>query len=316
MWALWQSGQTEAKKFNLGFIRPQNLIALSKLAFNVGLHLGILRKVKSFICHSHLVMVHNAFSSTGLESNDLYVLGISCQEAEFQSLFIAADIQIGSIAIRYWLVLTVLLLLPSHFSAQFLSPRIVNALPDVVTVKIGDMQLENIPSGGYKVYQPVEHGIYDINVTSQGETKIVSTQSLDFGGAYTIVTHKVGILVDAKLFIDLPPNTVHITWQIPQYFVMTAGEMMFSMTGLEFSYTQAPKSMKSVLQAGWLLTVAFGNVIVLFIAATAPLAQWLEFLLFALLLFVVFIIFSIMAIFYVYVDSAENCVNKDLQQVQ
>uniref|UniRef100_UPI00358FF3B4 solute carrier family 15 member 2-like n=1 Tax=Myxine glutinosa TaxID=7769 RepID=UPI00358FF3B4 len=116
--------------------------------------------------------------------------------------------------------------------------RIVNALPDVVTVKIGDMQLENIPSGGYKVYQPVEHGIYDINVTSQGETKIVSTQSLDFGGAYTIVTHKVGILVDAKLFIDLPPNTVHITWQIPQYFVMTAGEMMFSMTGLEFSYTQ------------------------------------------------------------------------------
>ena len=41
---------------------------------------------------------------------------------------------------------------------------------------------------------------------------------------------------------------------------------MFSVTGLEFSYSQAPTSMKSVLQACWLLTVAFGNVIVVVIA--------------------------------------------------
>lgn len=34
--------------------------------------------------------------------------------------------------------------------------------------------------------------------------------------------------------------------------------------------------MKSVLQAGWLLTVAFGNVIVLIVAQVAPLEQvWL-----------------------------------------
>uniref|UniRef100_A0A8C4QSY6 Solute carrier family 15 member 1b n=1 Tax=Eptatretus burgeri TaxID=7764 RepID=A0A8C4QSY6_EPTBU len=189
--------------------------------------------------------------------------------------------------------------------------RIVNALPDVVTVEIGDTQWENIPSGGYKDYEAVERGIFNVNVTSQGKTKIVSTQLLDFGGAYTILAHKVGIQVDAKLFIDIPPNSVHIAWQIPQYFAITAGEMMFSITGLEFSYTQAPKSMKSVLQAGWLLTVAFGNIIMLLIAETALLAQWLEFLLCALLLFVVFIIFSIMAIFYVHVDSAENSMDKD-----
>lgn len=57
-----------------------------------------------------------------------------------------------------------------------------------------------------------------------------------------------------------------IVWLLPQYVVITAAEIMFSVTGLEFSYSQAPSSMKSVLQACWLLTVAFGNVIVVVIA--------------------------------------------------
>lgn len=65
--------------------------------------------------------------------------------------------------------------------------------------------------------------------------------------------------------IITPPNSVHILWLIPQYVVMTMGEVMFSVTGLEFSFTQAPASMKSVLQSVWLLTVAFGNLIVVLI---------------------------------------------------
>lgn len=63
-----------------------------------------------------------------------------------------------------------------------------------------------------------------------------------------------------------PPNNVHMMWLLPQYIVLTMGEVMFSVTGLEFSFTQAPASMKSVLTAGWLLTVAFGNLIVIIVA--------------------------------------------------
>ena len=33
-------------------------------------------------------------------------------------------------------------------------------------------------------------------------------------------------------------NTVSMFWQIIQYTVITAGEIMFSITGLEFSYSQ------------------------------------------------------------------------------
>lgn len=48
-------------------------------------------------------------------------------------------------------------------------------------------------------------------------------------------------------------------WQIPQYVIMTAGEIMFSITGLEFAYSQAPDSMKAVVQAAWLFTVSAGK---------------------------------------------------------
>uniref|UniRef100_A0A4W4GKX4 Solute carrier family 15 member 2 n=1 Tax=Electrophorus electricus TaxID=8005 RepID=A0A4W4GKX4_ELEEL len=117
---------------------------------------------------------------------------------------------------------------------------------------------------------------------------------LDFGASYTVILQ--------QKMEDVQANDVHIAWQIPQYVLLTAGEVMFSITGLEFSYSQAPVSMKSVLQAGWLMTVAFGNVIVLIVAEGAGLEQWMEFLLFAALLIAVSGIFSIMAYFYTYVD--------------
>ncbi|KAG7220316.1 hypothetical protein INR49_010150, partial [Caranx melampygus] len=125
---------------------------------------------------------------------------------------------------------------------------------------------------------------------------------LDFGASYTVIlTEETGKIV-MHVLEDVKANNVHIAWQIPQYVLITAGEVMFSITGLEFSYSQAPANMKSVLQAGWLLTVAFGNVIVLIVAEGAGLEQWKEFLLFAGLLLGVCIIFSIMAFFYTYVD--------------
>uniref|UniRef100_A0A669D902 Solute carrier family 15 member 1 n=1 Tax=Oreochromis niloticus TaxID=8128 RepID=A0A669D902_ORENI len=105
---------------------------------------------------------------------------------------------------------------------------------------------------------------------------------------------------------DIEPNSVHMALQIPQYFFITAGEVMFSVTGLEFSYSQAPSNMKAVLQAGWLFTVAVGNFIVLIVAEIAKLPnKWAEYVLFASLLVLVCIIFSIMAYFYTYIDPSE-----------
>jgi POT family proton-dependent oligopeptide transporter len=53
-----------------------------------------------------------------------------------------------------------------------------------------------------------------------------------------------------------------VWWQIFAYVVLSAAEVLVSITGLEYAYTQAPKSMKSTMTAIWLLTVAAGNLFV------------------------------------------------------
>ncbi|MCH2114140.1 MAG: POT family MFS transporter [Pirellulales bacterium] len=50
-----------------------------------------------------------------------------------------------------------------------------------------------------------------------------------------------------------------IAWQLYAYVLLTCAEVMISITGLEFSYTQAPKKMKSVVMALWLFSVSLGN---------------------------------------------------------
>ena len=85
--------------------------------------------------------------------------------------------------------------------------------------------------------------------------------ALSFGAAAIVQT-----------FVDrggAPPSAL---WQLPQYVLLTVGEVLVSVTGLEFSYTQAPKAMRSTIMSLWLLTVALGNLL------TAVLTRlvWLE----------------------------------------
>ena len=55
--------------------------------------------------------------------------------------------------------------------------------------------------------------------------------------------------------------TVSILWQAVAYFVLTAAEVMVYGTGLEFSYSQAPKNMKSFIMGLFLLSISAGNLI-------------------------------------------------------
>ena len=51
----------------------------------------------------------------------------------------------------------------------------------------------------------------------------------------------------------------HIGWQLLAYLVLTSAEVMISITCLEFSYTQAPKKMKSFIMAFFMMSIAAGN---------------------------------------------------------
>lgn len=54
-----------------------------------------------------------------------------------------------------------------------------------------------------------------------------------------------------------PPPT--IWWQLLAFLILTTAEVMVSITCLEFSYTQAPKKMKSLVMGLFLLSSAIGN---------------------------------------------------------
>ncbi|MCH9699295.1 MAG: POT family MFS transporter [Gammaproteobacteria bacterium] len=56
-------------------------------------------------------------------------------------------------------------------------------------------------------------------------------------------------------------NQPHIGWQFLAYLILTASEVMVSITCLEFSYTQAPRPMKSFIMAFFMLSVALGNLL-------------------------------------------------------
>ncbi len=66
----------------------------------------------------------------------------------------------------------------------------------------------------------------------------------------------VSAWIENQLAAGLKPN---IAWQMPAYALLTAGEIMVSITGLEFAYTQSPRHMKAMVQALYLLSISAGN---------------------------------------------------------
>jgi POT family proton-dependent oligopeptide transporter len=97
----------------------------------------------------------------------------------------------------------------------------------------------------------------------------------------------------------------HINWQFLAYIVLTLGEAMVSITGLEFSYTQAPNTMKSSVMALWLLTVASGELFVglvnkwiLGAGAVHKISDYQYFTFFTWLMFGAAVVFVVVACFY------------------
>lgn len=100
---------------------------------------------------------------------------------------------------------------------------------------------------------------------------------------------------------------VHILWQSLQYILMTAAEVMISITGLTFAYTQAPKSMKSTIMSFWLLTVFIGNLLTAFIVKIAvfPVNTGNFYMLFAGFIFIAGLIFAFLVRNYKVRDAME-----------
>jgi len=56
-------------------------------------------------------------------------------------------------------------------------------------------------------------------------------------------------------------QTPSIGWQLVAYVIITAAEVLVSITALEFSYTQAPRKTKSFIMALFLMSASLGNLV-------------------------------------------------------
>ncbi|KAH8287396.1 hypothetical protein KR054_006686, partial [Drosophila jambulina] len=159
----------------------------------------------------------------------------------------------------------------------------------------------DLPARNHDLYE-LPTGRYTVQVADQLSVQV----ELRAGGVYALLVGQSREGFESRLVEVTAANSMSMLWLVPQYVVMTLGEVMFSVTGLEFSYSQSPPSMKSVLQACWLLTVAFGNVIVVVVAELKFFeSQASEFFLFAGLMFVDMLVFVVIAFYYIPYDEEE-----------
>ncbi|GFQ92791.1 solute carrier family 15 member 2 [Trichonephila clavata] len=166
--------------------------------------------------------------------------------------------------------------------------------------KIGMTEYCSLAPGEYELFLPIDENDH--------EEEPVGKFEVGTGGSYTIfiLQSEARNIRTISSTITVRPNSIHRLWQIPQCIVITAGEVMFSITGLDFSYSQAPASLKSVVQAIWLLTSALGNFIVVLLNFLKFERYSHEFFMYASLMTLSMAAFGIIACFYQYAESEEK----------
>lgn len=93
------------------------------------------------------------------------------------------------------------------------------------------------------------------------------------------ICSSLAFVVAAIVEWNIEDNYINILWLLPQYFIIAMAEVLLWIAVLNFIFTQAPDSMKSVLTAFVYSTVAGGSLIVIIISgANFFNSQFIEYL--------------------------------------
>ncbi len=146
-----------------------------------------------------------------------------------------------------------------------------------------------IPAMNFWVYRPLERrGIAFLPV-----------QRMTAGMFITAVSFVAAAIIQVWIETLAPSgDKVNVSWQIIQYIFLTIGEVLVSITGLEFAYTKAPKAMKSTIMGFWYLTVTIGNILVALLAPLQELSLSRFFWVFAVIMAASSVVFAVLAYFY------------------
>ncbi|MBI1311536.1 MFS transporter [bacterium] len=148
------------------------------------------------------------------------------------------------------------------FKYHFTSPGYLDLLPSQISALNPLMVMALIPFNNFVLY-PV-----------MGKLGFLMTplRRMTIGMGIAGFAFAVVAIIQSWIDGSPKPNSVSVLWQIAPYLIMTQAEVMVSITGLEFAYTQAPTRMKSTIMGFWLLSVSLGNVLV---AAVTKAQSWL-----------------------------------------
>lgn len=85
------------------------------------------------------------------------------------------------------------------------------------------------------------------------------------------------------------------------------GELLLSIPGLQFAFTHAPTSMKSVVTAAWFLNNAFGNLIVVIITEVGIFSSQMDgYFFYGVIMLVCIILFALLAFDYTLQERKEG----------
>lgn len=89
-------------------------------------------------------------------------------------------------------------------------------------------------------------------------TKVTPLRKITFGMLVAGFSFMIVAWIEGRIHSGIP---THINWQFFAYAILTAAEVMVSITALEFSYTQAPNRLKSIIMGLFLISISWGNTI-------------------------------------------------------
>ncbi|KAF8787159.1 Solute carrier family 15 member 2 like protein [Argiope bruennichi] len=188
-------------------------------------------------------------------------------------------------------------------SFLFLGEIEYNIVPKSITrpSKIGVTDYWDLRPGEYKIYLP--------NSDNSHKNMPIGELKLKHGGSYIVAIYQNSAENASKvtMFSTYKWNTVPVLLQLPQYLMMSSGEIMFAISGISFTYTEAPASMKSIVLAVWFFIFGTGNVYLLIIKSFIHVFEVSnQYFIFAAIMFLDMLVFTIMAHFYKYANEANK----------
>ena len=133
----------------------------------------------------------------------------------------------------------------------------------------------------------LDRGLFPLLERRHGPLPLLSRMTA--GMFATVLSFAAAALVQNAIDAGATPS---VLWQVPQYVLLTAGEVLVSVTALEFAYGQAPRAMRSTITSLWFLAVGLGNLLTATLAGLVPLRGAAYFWFFATLMLLAAIAFA------------------------